>query len=309
MEQVIIIGASAAGISSALYLARRGIMPFLIAYNLGGEMALSGEVGNYPGFGNTNGWELTQKFLAHAKLYSVEPVLGLEVKKISRIGNGFLIKAWQGEGKREISYKARTVIIASGSHPRELNVLGEREFRGKGVSYCTVCDGPLFKNKTTVTIGGGDSASESGIMMNEIASKAYVVTKNPEMKGDPSLIRRLKESPNVEIIFNALTTRIFGDEFVKGIEYKDLITGDLKTISAEGVFIHIGMVPNADFVMPELKRNQQGEIVIDKLGRTNIPGVFAAGDVTDTPYKQIGIAVGQGITAALSCVDYLNKLS
>jgi alkyl hydroperoxide reductase subunit AhpF len=309
MFDVIIVGASAAGISSAIYLLRREINPLVLGFDLGGEMVLSGEVSNYPGFGQTNGWELTQKFLEHLKFYGSEPILGIRVTKLSKTEKGFLIEGWQDKEDNHIGYEAKSVIIASGAHPRELGIPGEKELRGKGVSYCTVCDGPLFKDKVTVTIGGGDSANESGIMMNEIARKHYVLTKNPDMKGDPSLIKRLKESKNVEIIMNGKTAKILGNEFVKGIEYQDLISGEIKTVEAEGVFVHIGMIPNSDFVMPEIDRNERGEIVIDKFCKTNIPGMFAAGDVTDIQYKQIGIAVGQGICAGLSCVDYLNKQS
>ena len=218
---------------------------------------------------------------------------------------------------------------------------GEKELRGKGLSYCTVCDGPLFQGKEVVIIGGGDSASEAGIMMDGIASKVFVLTKNKDMQGDSSLIKRLGSLPKVELIVNAQTTKILGtassDEtlaspqpasfaevatkaesakrglakvgFVSGIEYKNLISGETKTIRAEGVFIHIGMIPNTDFVkIPELKTNELGEIVIDKSCQTNVYGLFAAGDLTDIRFKQIGIAVGQGICAALSCVDHLNKL-
>ena len=303
----VIIGASAAGISSAIYLLRRGITPLILGYDLGGEMALSGEVGNYPGLGMTDGYALTKKFLAHLKQYGAEPVLSVRVTGLEKSGNNFLIKGWQGTQDNLVSYHAKSVIIASGSHPRELGVPGEKELRGKGVSYCTVCDGPLFKDKNTVTIGGGDSASESGIMLNEIAAHHYVLTKNSEMKGDTSLINKLRSLPKVSSITNALTIRILGNEFVTGLEYQDAATKELKQIEVQGVFIHIGMIANADFVMPELEKNRAGEIVVDKYCKTNLPGIFAAGDVTDVQYKQIGVAVGQGICAALSCVDYLNK--
>ena len=289
----VIIGVSAAGISSAIYLLRRGIKVLLLGYDLGGEMALSGEIGNYPGLGMTEGYALTEKFLAHLKLYGAEPTLSVKVTAVEKTSQGFTIKGWQGTTDNLINYQAKTVIIASGSHPRELGVSGEKELRGQGLSYCTLCDGPLFKDKVTITIGGGDSASESGIMMNEIASQHYVLTKNPEMKGDASLIARLKSSAKVKIVPNALTAKILGDGFVSGIEYQDSQTGEVKQLQAQGVFVHIGMIPNADFAPKELEKNQIGEIVIDKYCRTNLPGVFAAGDVTDVTYKQIGIAVGQ----------------
>jgi alkyl hydroperoxide reductase subunit AhpF len=188
-----------------------------------------------------------------------------------------------------------------------LGIPGEKEFRGKGVSYCTVCDGPVFKGKTTVTIGGGDSANESGIMLNDIAERAYVITKNPDMKGDASLIKRLRSSPRVTLITQAMTKKIIGSQFVEAVEYEDLTTHETKQIQTDGVFIHIGLIPNSAFIPQEINRNDRGEIIVDKLMQTSVKGVFAAGDVTDMPHKQIGIAVGQGIIAALSCLDYLNK--
>ncbi len=300
---IIILGTSAAGASAAIYLARRNINFKMLGFDFGGEMALSGEISNYPGFGETNGIELSQKFLAHLKQYNIKPELGSKVSSLEKKGDVYVVKFNGSE------HQAKSVILATGSHPRELGVPGEKELRAKGLSYCTVCDGPLFQDKDVVIIGGGDSASEAGIMMNDIARQVRVLTINQEMKGDASLIKRLSSLPKVKLIANAQTTKISGNGFVSGIEYKDLISGEMKTIEAQGVFIHIGMVPNTDFVkIPELKLNELGEIIIDKSCQTNVPGLFAAGDLTDIRYKQIGIAVGQGICAALSSVDYLNKL-
>jgi alkyl hydroperoxide reductase subunit AhpF len=305
MDQIIIIGSSAAGLSAAIYCARRGIMPRVVGFDAGGEMLLSGEIGNYPGAGLTDGWKLTEQFVNQARTYGIIPEIGIKVRAIGVFDNGFIVRAEQDN--QSLEYQAKTVIIATGGHPRELNVPGEKEFRGKGVSYCTVCDGPVFKGKTTATIGGGDSANESGIMLSDIADRVYVITKNQDMKGDVSLIKRLKNCQRVTMIYNALTTKIIGGKFVEAVEYKDQTTGELRQIKTDGVFIHIGLIPNSDFCPPELKRNARGEIIVDKIMATSMPGVFAAGDVTDTPYKQIGVAVGQGIAAALSCFDYLNK--
>jgi thioredoxin-disulfide reductase len=303
MYDVIILGASAAGASAAIYLARRNINFKMLGFDFGGEMALSGEVGNYPGFGMTNGVELSQKFSEHLKVCSIKPELGSKVSSLEKQGHLFIVKFNGSE------YRAKSIILATGAHPRELGVPGEKELRGKGLSYCTVCDGPLFQDKNVVIIGGGDSASEAGIMMNEIARQVHVLTINPEMKGDASLMKRLSSLPKVKLIPSAQTTKVTGNGFVSGVEYKDLKTGETKTIQTEGVFVHIGMIPNTDFVkIPELNLNELNEIVIDKSCQTNVPGLFACGDLTDIRFKQIGIAVGQGICAALSSVDYLNKL-
>jgi thioredoxin-disulfide reductase len=308
MYDVIVIGGSAAATAAGIYLARRKVNFKIVTQEWGGEVAVCGEIGNYPGFVKTNGVELSEKFLEHLRSYGVEPELGVRVLKIQKLSEGHFRVEGEKDGS-PIVYEAKSVIVATGSRPRELNVPGEKEFRGKGLSYCSVCDGPLFKDKVVVTIGGGDSANESGIMLNEIAKKVYVLTKNPDMKGDPSLIARLKSCKNVTIVPNANTTKILGDKFVTGVEYEDLITKEKKTIQADGVFIHIGMIPNSNFLPEEVAKNPYGEIIIDKNCKTSIEGLFAAGDVTDTPFKQIGIAVGQGITAALSAVTYINKLS
>jgi len=308
MDDVIVIGGSAAATAAGIYLARRKMKFRIVAIEWGGEVATSGEIGNYPGFVKTDGIELSEKFLEHLRSYGVEPELGVRVTAVKKEADGhFVIEA--DKNGNPVRYEARSVIVATGSRPRELNIPGEREFRGKGLSYCSVCDGPLFKDKVVVTIGGGDSANESGIMMNEIAKKVYVLTKNPDMKGDPSLIARLKSGKNVTIIPNANTTRILGDKFVTGVEYEDALTHEKKVIKAEGVFVHIGMIPNTDFMPPEIKKNPYGEVVIDQNCMTSIPGIFAAGDLTEISFKQIGIAVGQGTIAALAAVTYVNKLS
>lgn len=297
----IIVGASAAGISSAIYLKRRNIDFLIIGKDIGGEMALSGIVENYPGIPYTTGVELTKKFQEHLEKYNAEIILD-EVKRIEQKEGIFII-----EGEKD-SYQSLSLIIATGSKPKKLNVPGESEFYHKGVSYCSVCDMPVFKGKKVAIIGGGNSALEAGLMASSICEFAYVITKNPQMKGDAVLIEELNKKENVKIIYNALTQEIFGDNFVKGLKYLDLTTNEIKELEVDGVFIHIGMKPNSEFVPDEWNiKNEYGEIVINKLGETLIPGVFAAGDVTDIPYKQIGIAVGQGIIAALSTVNYLNR--
>jgi len=296
---LVIIGASAAGLSAAVYASRRKLNFLVVASDTGGEMALSGEIENWPGVVHTTGVELTDKFREQAKANQIPVKEGVKISEIKREGNFFLING----------YKAKTIIVSSGVHPRELGIPGEKEFRAKGLSYCTVCDGPLFGGKTVVTIGGGNSALESAVMMAEIASKVYVINKNKQFKGDAVLIDKVVNGlakKNIEVIYEAVTTRILGNGFVSGVEYKDA-AGNLKTLKVDGVFVHIGMIPNSDLVPKEVERNEYGEIKIDIASRTNVPGFFAAGDVTDVPYKQLAIAAGQGVAAALSAVDYLNK--
>ena len=298
----IIIGASAAGMSSAIYLKRRGINFLIIGKDIGGEMALSGKIENYPGIPEINGIELTKKFKEHIEKYGIEVILD-EVKELKKVDNFYEVLT------NKDKYQAYSLIIATGSRPKKLNIKGEEEFYHKGVSYCSVCDMPLFKDKRVAIIGGGNSALEAGLMASDICEFAYVITKNPLMKGDSVLIEELNKKKNVKIIYNALTQEIFGDNFVRGIKYIDLKNNKLEELNVDGVFIHIGMKPNSEFVPNEWNiKNSYGEIVVNKLCETAIPGIFAAGDVTDIPYKQIGIAVGQGIISALSLIRYLNQL-
>jgi thioredoxin-disulfide reductase len=296
----IVIGASAAGMTAGIYLKRQKLNFLILAKDIGGEMALSGIIENYPGFPLTNGVELTQKFKEHLEKYGIEPAME-EVVKIEK-ENFFKVITTENE------YLSKTVIIATGSNPKKLNVPGEKEFYHKGVSYCYVCDMPLFPKKIVAIIGGGNSALESGILASKICQKAYIINKNPKFKGDKVLFEEVSKKENIEIIYNALTQEIYGDEFVKGIKYLDQNTGEIKDLKVDGVFIHIGLKPNTDFVPDQWQiKNEYGEIIVNELCQTKIPGLFAAGDVTNIPHKQIGIAVGQGIIAALEVVRYLNS--
>ena len=304
MYDLIIICGSAAATSAGIYAARRELNFKIVTKDFGGEVATSGEIGNWPGVNQTDGITLANQFKEHLKFYNVIPEEGLEVEGISKQEDGtFCIKI---KGGGACDYVAKSVILATGVYPRELNIPGEKEFRNKGVSYCTVCDGPLFKSKTVAVIGGGNSALEAALMLADISSKVFVVNKNPVFAGDEILTDKLKTKPNVEIIYEAMTTEIFGKKFAEGLKYKDK-DEQTREILAEGIFVHIGMMPNSAIVPPEVQKNKFGEIITDKNCATNVPGLYAAGDVTDTPFKQIVVAVGQGCIAALSAVQYLNK--
>ena len=323
MLDLIIIGGSAAATSAGIYAARRNLNFKIITKDFGGEVATSGEIANWPGIIKTDGIALAQQFKDHLASYGVEPEEGVEVEGVAKQDDGtFCITAKRGEPQATAveklpapetpagltcDYEARAVIITTGVHPRELNVPGEKEFRNKGISYCTVCDGPLFSGKVTTVIGGGNSALEAGLMLADIANKVYVINKNTTFKGDQVLIDNLLTKQNVEIIYSAKTTEFIGQEFLTEIKYigQNGATQELKT---DGAFIHIGMVPNSSIVGPEVEKSQFGEIKVNANCETNIPGLYAAGDVTDVPFKQIVIAAGQGTIATLAAVTYLNKL-
>lgn len=313
MFDLIIIGAAAAGSSAAIYSARRKLNFKIVTDDIGGEVALSGVVNNWPGILEIQGYELAQKFNEHVKSYGVEIDQGFRVEKITSEKNFHTVFAKNASGE-ERQYQTKTVIIATGIHPRHLGVTGENEFNRKGVTYCTVCDGPLFKNKITTTIGSGNSALESALMMAGIAKKVYLLSKfanTPETnfgfpKGENILIDKVKTLPNVEIIYGAVTTEIIGEKNVTGIKYKG-VDGKENLLETQGVMVHIGQTPNSQFT--DVEKNTMKEIKVDAKCRTNIPGIFAAGDVTDVAYKQIGISAGQGITAALAAIEYLNRWS
>lgn len=303
----LVIGGSAAGVTAGIYLARRGVNFKLVTETWGGEVATSGIIENWPGVEQITGVELADNFRKHLAVYGVEIEEEVRVQDIKKQEGIFLV---QGEYRRQpIKYQALTVILATGVHPRKLGVPGEEEYYHKGLSYCTVCDGPLFKAKTTVTIGGGNSALESALMLSAIAKKVYVLNIHSRFKGDEVLIQKVKKAENVEIIYNAQTTKVLGEQLVTGVEYKDKTSGQIRTLQADGIFVHIGMLPNSDLVGEDLvEKNDYGEIKVDHLAHTKTPGLYAAGDVTFIPHKQIVIAAGQGAIAALEAVNFLNKL-
>lgn len=313
MLDLVIIGAAAAGCSAAVYAARRNLNFVIISKDIGGEVALSGEVENWPGQIHTTGIQLAEDFHKHVKSYNVKIEEGKEVIEIRQEKNHHVVVAKDYTGT-ETTYETKTVLVASGIHPRMLGIPGEAELKGRGVTYCTVCDGPLYKGKTTVTIGAGNAGLESALMMSTIAEKVYLLTKYPNSpevkggfpKGEDILIEKVKKLPNVEIIYNANTKKILGEKSVSEILYEDVQTKEEKEIAVHGVMVHIGMIPNSSFVK-QLEQNPAGEIKVNRLGATNITGIFAAGDVTDIPYKQISIAAGQGVTAVLAAIDYINR--
>lgn len=306
MYDLIIIGGSAAATSAGIYAARRGLNFEIITKEFGGEVATSGEIGNWPGISQTNGIALADQFKEHLKFYKVEPEEGVEVERVVRQTDGtFLISANKNSGEKT-EYAAKTVIITTGVHPKELNIPGEKEFRNKGVSYCTVCDGPLFSGKTVAIIGGGNSALEAGLMMADVSSRVYMINKNPQYKGDTILLDNLKLKQNVEFFYDARTSEIIGEDFVTGFRYKNKEEKE-QELKVEGIFVHIGTAPNSGLAPADVAKNSFNEIIVDANCTTNVPGLFAAGDVTNVPFKQIVIAAGQGCIAALSAVQYLNR--
>lgn len=304
-KDLIIIGGSAAAISAAIYAARSNLNVQIITKDIGGQIAITNEIGNYPGFSTIGGIELAKEFKKHLDLYNIKTEDGVDVAGVSGQSGDFKIKAKKGE--KALEYRSKTILIATGVRHKHLGIPGEEKFYQKGVSYCANCDGPLFKNKITAVVGGGNSAMQSSLMMTGIAKKLYIITINSEMRGERILIDKLAKTSNVQFIYNAETENIIGENMVNALEYKDLKSGKLNKLALDGIFINIGMIPNSEF-LTQINKDETGAIIVNERCETNIPGLFAAGDVTNILYKQIVIAAGHGATAALSIVDYLNRI-
>jgi len=304
MYDLIIIGGSAAGATAGIYAARRGLNFKMIAKDLGGEVALSGEIANWPGIIKTDGIELSDMFAKHLKSYEPDLLDGIGVKSIARNDDGTFTVITDDDQQ----FQSLTVLVATGIHPRELGIPGEKEYKNRGVSYCTVCDGPVFKGQETITIGGGNSALESALMMADIATKVTVLNKNADFKGEKLLMDNLATKENVTIIGEVMTTEIIGNgKQVTSVKYRDK-EGNDQEVAAGGTFIHIGNVPNSKVFPDDVEKNDFGNVIVNMSGETNIPGLYAAGDVTNVPHQQIVIAAGQGCSATLSAVQYINKI-
>ena len=300
----VVIGASAAGISAALYLSRQLLHFKIITGNIGGEMVTAGTIENYPGIPETDGVSLTQKFQEQMTLNHIVPETDVYVQKITRKNSHFVVTFVRDKKTHE--YHSKTVIIATGARPRRLDLPGVKSLENHGISYCTLCDGPLFRNKTVAVIGGGNSAMEAALFLENVAKKVYLVTINPTLVGHAYLIKGIQGSPRVAVVPNAQTTKFIGTTKLEGIEYRDAKTKQKSQLAVDGAFVHIGYIPNTDFI-PWVNKTELGNIIVDYVGQTSVPGIFAAGDVTQTPFKQIAISTGQGVSAALQVISYLQQ--
>ena len=298
---VAVIGAGPAGMSAAIYAARKNLSTVVIAYDLGGQMGTTYEIANYPGYQMVTGPDLVQQFAAHADQYGIEKLVGERVAGITLDGRCKVVRTESG---REIH--ASTVIIASGAFKRKLNIPGEKELQGKGVVYCSTCDGPLFKGLTIAVVGGGNSGLEAAIEMDGLAKKVYLVSI-ADWSGDQILQDKVAAAERVEVLKFHEPVEIHGTEKVEGLTVKDGQTGETRRLEVDGVFIEIGLFPNSGFALDLLETNERGEIRVDRNGDAGVRGVFAAGDVTDNREKQIVVSAGEGARAALSAFDYLVK--
>ncbi len=303
MYDIIIVGAGPAGLSASVYVARKQLKAMLISDDIGGQINNTLGIENYLGYQFIEGPELIEKFITQLDSFPIEQEIGVRVSRIYRTRSSFQVITDDG-GK----YKSKAVIYAAGKKPRKLDVPGEDEFTGKGVSYCAICDGPVFIMQRVAVIGGGNSALEAVLDLAKITKHVTMVSLTP-LTGDKILIDRLKKTRKLDVYLEYETLEIEGDVFVKGIVIKDLKSRQVRNIRVGGVFIEIGMVPNSEPVKELVKLNRYGEIPINCSGETKVPGFLAAGDVTDVFEKQIVIAAGEGAKAALQAHRYLQRLS
>ncbi len=299
MFDTIIIGSGPTGMTAAIYASRRMMKVMVISKNIGGQVIWASDIKNYPGIEYVTGVDLINKMSQQVKDLGVEIKVD-EVKKISKnVDGSYLIET----GKN--SYSAKTIIIAMGLAPKQLNLPNEVELTGRGISYCANCDGPLFKGKKVAVAGGGNAALDAAEVMSKIASQVYLIYRKPQLKAFESLIAAVKDKSNVEVILDSEISKIIGEEKLEKLEVIANISKISRTIEVEGLFVEIGHEPKTDLVADLVKRDTLGQIIVDLSGKTSQDGIFAAGDVTPSEFKQIIVGCGQGAVAALSAYKYL----
>ncbi|QXY92622.1 alkyl hydroperoxide reductase subunit F [Pseudomonas sp. MTM4] len=305
---VLVVGGGPAGAAAAIYAARKGIRTGVAAERFGGQVLDTMAIENFISVNETEGPKLARALESHVREYDVD------IMNLQRAAA--LIPASAEGGLHEIKLenggllKAKTLILATGARWREMNVPGEQQYRGRGVAYCPHCDGPLFKGKRVAVIGGGNSGVEAAIDLAGIVAHVTLIEFDSQLRADAVLQKKLHSLPNVTVITSALTSEVIGDgQKVTGLTYKDRNSSEFHNLELEGIFVQIGLLPNSDWLKGTVELTSRGEIIVDARGETSLPGIFAAGDVTTVPYKQIVIAVGEGAKASLSAFDHLIRSS
>jgi len=293
----VIIGGGPAGVSAAIYAARFRLKTLLITKQYGGYIINTHLIENYPGFPSLSGYELMEKFKEHIDAFDIKVTDG-EVEDIEKKGDIFILNA----GKER--YEAKAVLLATGTVHRELNVPGEKEFTGRGVSYCATCDAAFFRDKVVCVVGGSDSAAKEALLLSEYCKKVYIIYRREKIRAEPINAERVEKNDKIEIINNTNIVEIKGDQAVSSVVFDNG-----REFPVEGVFVEIGHIPLSDLakkVGAEL--DSDNEVIVDRIGRTNIPGFYSAGDVTNHPHKQVIIAAAMGVSSAIDAYDYIGKL-
>ena len=301
---LIILGGGPAGLNAALYAKRGDIDVAIIdTSSVGGQPVNYLEIENYLGFPTIQGWELAEKFEQHIDKFNIQKFQNEEIQNVDLTSTIKTVQTLKNK------YLAKTIIIATGASPKKLGIRGEDEYIGKGVSYCAVCDGAFYKNKTVVVIGGGNAAVEEGIYLTKFAEKVYIMHRRDELRADKIIQERAFDNKKIEFIFDSVPLEIVGDsKKVNLIQYKNVKTGEIKTLNVDGVFPYIGFSPNTEFFNAQLVQDEFGFIRVDENMRTSEVGVFAAGDVRRTPLRQVITAVADGAIAGMSAVKYLEEV-
>jgi NADH-dependent peroxiredoxin subunit F len=303
MYELIIIGAGPAGMTAAVYAARKKLNALLISHDIGGQVLWTAGIENYMGYQFIEGPELMQRFEEQVKQFPLDMKTGERVSSLSQTKGGFEARTDKGE-----SYRTRAAIIATGKRPRQLNVPGEEKLRGRGVTYCAICDGPVFAGENVAVIGGGNSALEAAEDMIKIAEHVYLVSLTP-LTGDQILIDKVKAASKLTMFLEHEVLEIKGESRVEGIKIRNLKSKQERELDVGGIFIEIGLIPNSEPFKGIVHLNRLGEIEVSCANETGVAGLFAAGDVTNVPEKQIVVAAGEGAKAALQAHRYLQRLS
>lgn len=299
MVDVLVIGAGPAGLNAALYAARKELTVKVVTTDIGGQMLLTNEIENYLGFPSISGFELADKMEAHVKQYPVEFVYA-GVKSLVKEGDGTFTAHLDDGGE----LRGKACIVTAGKHSRTLDIPGEKEYTGRGVSYCATCDGPFYRKKTVAIVGGGDSAVQAAIELAKLCPTVYLLVRS-RIRAQEILVKRMKELENVKVYMGYTPEEVKGDKKVQGLVIKNKADGKTEELSVDGFFVEAGGIPNNSYLPSDVKVNSLGEIMTNKEGETNVDGLFAAGDVTDCRNKQVIIAAGEGAAAALAAHEYL----
>jgi thioredoxin reductase (NADPH) len=303
-ERVIVIGSGPAGLTAAIYAARATLDPLVLVGNqLGGQISITAEVENYPGFPDPDltGPELVERMVKQAERFGArleyDEVLEVDFSK----GSPFYLKT---NGKE---YEADSVIVTAGASPRRLGVPGEDDYIGRGVSFCATCDGFFFRGKDVVVVGGGDSALEEGLFLTKFANKVSIIHRRDELRAGPALAKRAFANEKIDFVWDTVVDEVVGHGMVSAVETTNLVSAEKKQIETNGVFIYVGHYPNSKFLEGHLAMDEHGYLITDEKMRTSVPGIFAAGEIQDSMYRQIATSVGQGCAAAMQCEKWLSE--
>lgn len=302
MYDLIIIGGGPAGFTAAIYAARRAMKVLVLAREFGGQAVYASKVENFPGIDLISGYELMEKIKAQAERLGAE-VRGTEANEIEKTTEGFSVRDKEGS-----IYESKSLILSFGAVPRKLGLPNEEKFKGNGISYCATCDAPFFKNKNVVVIGGGNAALDAALLLAKFAAKVYLIHRRDEFKGETVRVNDVKKLQNVEIILNSEVKEIKGEKNITGVTVRKNDDSEARDLEVAGIFVEIGHIVESEFVSKMVGLDERRQIIVNDKNETNVPGVFAAGDATTVPWKQIIIAAGEGAKAALSAYSYLQTI-